>query len=160
MSGSGLQKFSAALLDLGLECRVITLPGTTRSARDAASAIGCEQSRIVKSIIFKTLSSNTPVLALVSGSNTVCMEKLGQIHGEALGKADADFVRNATGYAIGGVPPLGHGRMIDTYLDDDLFAHATVWAAAGDAHSVFEIETGKLLAATLGTQAAIKNLSQ
>ncbi len=160
MSASGLQKFSAALLDLGLECRVVTLPDTTRSAQDAASAIGCEQGRIVKSIIFRGLSSDTPVLALVSGNNTVCLEKLGEVHGEALGKADAEFVIDATGYAIGGVPPLGHGRMIDTYLDDDLFAHATVWAAAGDAHSVFEIETSKLLAATLGTQAAIKNLSQ
>ena len=159
MSGSGLQKFSAALLDLGLECRVRILPDTTRSARDAASAIGCDQSRIVKSIIFKALDSNTPVLALVSGSNTVCLKKLSEIHGAALGKANAEFVRSATGYAIGGVPPVGHTRMIDTYLDDDLFAHATVWAAAGDAYSVFEIETGKLLAATLGTQADIKNLS-
>ena len=160
MSGSGLQKFSAALLDLGLECRVRTLPDITRSAKDAASAIGCDQSQIVKSIVFKVLSDNTPVLALVSGSNTVCLEKLSEFYGEALSKADAKFVRSATGYAIGGVPPLGHSRMIATHLDDDLFAHATVWAAAGDSHSVFEIETGKLLAATLGMQADIKNLSQ
>jgi prolyl-tRNA editing enzyme YbaK/EbsC (Cys-tRNA(Pro) deacylase) len=159
MSAKGLQKFSAALLDLGLECRVRTLPDTTRSAKDAAFAIGCDQSRIVKSIIFKALCSDTPVLALVGGSNTVCLEKLSEIYGEALRKADAEFVRSSTGYAIGGVPPLGHARMIDTFLDDDLFVHATVWAAAGDAHSVFEIETGKLLAATLGTQADIKNLS-
>jgi prolyl-tRNA editing enzyme YbaK/EbsC (Cys-tRNA(Pro) deacylase) len=160
VADTGLQRFSAALLDLGLECRVRTLPDTTRTASDAASAIGCSRGRIVKSIVFKALTSDKPVLVLVSGKNTASIDKLSSLYGETLGKADAEFVKDSTGYAIGGVPPLGHMQMIDTYLDDDLFAYATVWAAAGDRYSVFEIETTKLLAATLGTQADIKNLSQ
>jgi prolyl-tRNA editing enzyme YbaK/EbsC (Cys-tRNA(Pro) deacylase) len=160
MAGSGLQRFSAALLDLGLECRVRTLPATTRTASDAATAIGCSQGRIVKSIVFKASPGDKPVLALISGDNTASVDKLSALYGGKLGKADAEFVKKVTGYAIGGVPPLGHRQMIDTYLDDDLFAYATVWAAAGDGYSVFEIETSKLLAATLGTQADIKNLSQ
>jgi prolyl-tRNA editing enzyme YbaK/EbsC (Cys-tRNA(Pro) deacylase) len=160
VAGTGLQRFSAALLDLGLECKVRTLPDTTRTASDAASAIGCSQGRIVKSIVFRALTCDKPVLALVSGNNTASIDKLGALYGERLDKADAEYVKKVTGYAIGGVPPLGHIQMIDTYLDEDLFAYATVWAAAGDGYSVFEIETVKLLAATLGTQADIKNLSQ
>jgi len=160
VAGTGLQRFSAALLDLGLECKVRTLPDTTRTAGDAASAIGCSQGRIVKSIVFKESSSDKPVLVLVSGNNTASIDKLSALCGETLGKADAEFVRKVTGYAIGGVPPLGHIQMIDTYIDEDLFAYATVCAAAGDGYSVFEIETTKLLAATLGTQADIRNLSQ
>jgi len=159
MSGKSTQKFSAALLELGLSCPIRTLPEATRTAAEAASAIGCQQSQIVKSIVFRAPATNLAILALTSGSNRVNIEKLGRLCGQDLSKADADFVKNATGYAIGGVPPLGHQQLIETFLDEDLFKFATVWAAAGDSHSVFEIAPGTLLAATLGTQADIKYMS-
>jgi prolyl-tRNA editing enzyme YbaK/EbsC (Cys-tRNA(Pro) deacylase) len=156
MSRPGLQKFAAALLDLGLECPVRTLPDTTRTAADAAAAIGCSQSQIAKSIIFRSRAGDTPVLAVVCGTNRVSVEKLAAVFGDTLSKAGADFVKSATGYAIGGVPPFGHTQIIKTCLDDALFEFTTVWAAAGDSNSVFEVETEKLLAATLGIQADIK----
>jgi prolyl-tRNA editing enzyme YbaK/EbsC (Cys-tRNA(Pro) deacylase) len=138
-----------ALDKLGLECRVLELPNSTRTALDAASAIGCEISQIVKSLIFKTKKTDKPVLVLASGTNQVDIKIIEDRVGESITKADADFVREVTGFAIGGIPPVGHKNVIDLiYIDQDLMALDEIWAAAGTPNAVFCIKSQDLLKAT------------
>lgn len=141
----------AALDKLKLECKVIELPSSTRSATDAASAIGCDIGQIVKSLIFRTKKTEKPVLVLASGPNQVNIKTIEDCIGESITKADADFVRNITGFAIGGIPPVGHKNVIDfIYIDRDLLNLDEVWAAAGTANAVFCIKSQDLLKATGG----------
>jgi prolyl-tRNA editing enzyme YbaK/EbsC (Cys-tRNA(Pro) deacylase) len=149
-------KVQTALKALGLECQVVELPGSTRTAVEAAQAVGCTVGQIVKSLVFCGKASQRPVLALVSGSNRVDEKKLAALAGEAIEKASADFTRLHTGYAIGGVPPLGHTESISTFIDEDLLQYAEVWAAAGTPHAVFRIDPAELARATGGQVAAIK----
>jgi prolyl-tRNA editing enzyme YbaK/EbsC (Cys-tRNA(Pro) deacylase) len=114
----------------------------TRTAADAASAIGCEVGAICKSLVFRV--GDAPLLIVASGSNRVDEARFGAE------KADAAFVREQTGFAIGGVPPYGHARTIETVIDEDLLAYATVWAAAGTPSSVFPIAPAELVARTGG----------
>jgi prolyl-tRNA editing enzyme YbaK/EbsC (Cys-tRNA(Pro) deacylase) len=122
---------------------VTAFPGTkefpegTRTAQDAAAAIGCTVGQIVKSLVF--VRGDEPVLVLCSGANTVDAQRLG------LDKADADLVRRATGFAIGGVPPYGHPAPLETLVDEDLLGYDEVWAAAGTPRSVFPLTPGELL---------------
>jgi len=155
LSGSAL-KVQAALRALGLECQVVELPGSTRTALEAAQAVGCTVGQIVKSLVFTGQASGRPLLALVSGSNRVDEKKLAGLAGEATGKADADFARVHTGYAIGGVPPVGHSETIETFIDEDLLQYGEVWAAAGTPHAVFPIRPADLVRATGGKVAALK----
>jgi prolyl-tRNA editing enzyme YbaK/EbsC (Cys-tRNA(Pro) deacylase) len=149
-------KVQAALHDLGLECQVVELPGSTRTALEAAQAVGCGVGQIVKSLMFRGKSSGRPLLALVSGSNRVDEKKLAALAGEATEKADADFTRQHTGFAIGGVPPLGHTAPLTTFIDEDLLQYAEVWAAAGTPHAVFRIAPADLVRASAGRTAAVK----
>jgi len=112
-------------------------PAGTRTAQDAAAAIGCAVGQIVKSLVF--LRGDQPVLVLCSGANTVDAQRLG------LAKADADVVRRTTGFAIGGVPPYGHPAPLQTLVDEDLLAHDEVWAAAGTPSSVFPLTPAQLV---------------
>ena len=112
-------------------------PAGTRTAQDAAAAIGCAVGQIVKSLVF--LRDDEPVLVLCSGANTVDAQRLG------LAKADADVVRRTTGFAIGGVPPYGHPAPLQTLVDEDLLAHDEVWAAAGTPSSVFPLTPAQLV---------------
>ena len=138
-----------ALYKLGLDCKVLELPNSTRTALDAASAIGCEISQIVKSLIFKTKKTEKTVLVLASGPNQVDIKTIEDCIGESITKADADFVREVTGFAIGGIPPLGHKNVIDfIYMDKDLLNLDEVWAAAGTPNAVFYIKSQDLLKAT------------
>lgn len=138
-----------ALDKLGLDCKVLGLPNSTRTALDAASAIGCEISQIVKSLIFKTKKTEKPVLVLASGPNQVDIKTIEDCADESITKADADFVRDVTGFAIGGIPPLGHKNVIDfIYIDQDLMALDEVWAAAGTPNAVFCIKSQDLFKAT------------
>ena len=134
-----IDKVQAVLTAAGLRCQVQVLPSSARTAQEAADAIGCPVARIAKSLLFKRARSDGPVLVIASGVNRVDVAKLEAALGEPVGKADADYVRAQTGYAIGGVPPIAHARAIETYLDEDLFGFASVWAAAGSPFSVFEI---------------------
>jgi prolyl-tRNA editing enzyme YbaK/EbsC (Cys-tRNA(Pro) deacylase) len=134
---SSAQKVQDALTSLGYSMQVVELPASTRTAIEAAQAVGCEVGQIVKSLIFKGRESGRPLLILASGSNRVDMEKAAAIIGEALEKADADFVRQSTGFAIGGVPPVGHTEALDTLIDIDLLQYEQVWAAAGTPNAVF-----------------------
>jgi prolyl-tRNA editing enzyme YbaK/EbsC (Cys-tRNA(Pro) deacylase) len=155
LSGSAL-KVQGALRTLGLECRVVELPGSTRTALEAAEAVGCKVGQIVKSLVFTGKVSGKPLLALVSGSNRVDEKKLAGLAGEAAGKADAEFARVHTGFAIGGVPPVGHSEAIETFIDEDLLQYEQVWAAAGTPHAVFQIRPADLVKASGGRVAALK----
>lgn len=123
---------------LGLAVEVREMPGSTRTAQDAAEACGCDVAQIAKSLIFRGKTSGTPWLFLVSGANRVAEKRMVEVIGEAVVRVDAGDVRALTGYAIGGVPPFGHATPLPTVMDEDLFAHATIWAAAGTPFAVFE----------------------
>jgi prolyl-tRNA editing enzyme YbaK/EbsC (Cys-tRNA(Pro) deacylase) len=129
-----------ATTDLGVTVR--RFPEGTRTATDAAKAVGCEVGQIVKSLVF--VAGGRPVVALVSGANRLDERRLGALAGEPVVKADAETAREATGFAIGGVPPFGHATPVPVYMDRDLLSHPVVWAAAGRPDAVFEIEPERL----------------
>ena len=140
----------------GMPDRVTEMEHTTRSAADAAAAVGCAVGQIVKSLVFMGAVSRSGVLVLTSGANRVAETRLQQALGEPVGKADADFVRRATGFAIGGVPPVGHSAPMAVFIDEDLFAHATVWAAAGTPQAVFRLTPQELGSITGGRVIRVK----
>lgn len=133
---------------------VRTFPAGTRTAVDAADAIGVEVAQIVKSLVFRRASGEA-VVVLASGVNRVDEAKLEALLGEPVGKADADFVRARTGYAIGGVPPAGHTSPVETIVDEDLLALDELWAAAGTPRDVFQIDPRQLLELTGGRVADV-----
>jgi len=120
------------------------MPASTRTAAEAADACGCPPGAIVKSLVFRGAVSGGGVLVLTSGTNRVHEKRLGRALGEKLERADADFVRAATGYAIGGVPPLGHATPMRVVMDHDLNAYPEIWAAAGTPRAVFPTTPGEL----------------
>jgi prolyl-tRNA editing enzyme YbaK/EbsC (Cys-tRNA(Pro) deacylase) len=131
------------------------LPQSTRTAADAAAAIGCLVAQIAKSLIFRRSDTGQPVLVIASGTNRVDETLVASHLGAAIGKADADFVRASTGFAIGGVPPIGHDTRLETLIDRDLLAFDTVWAAAGTPRAVFAISPNELVRATGGRVVAV-----
>jgi prolyl-tRNA editing enzyme YbaK/EbsC (Cys-tRNA(Pro) deacylase) len=131
------QKVQDALSAYGLSLQVVELPDSTRTAVDAAQAIGCQVGQIAKSVVFRAMSSDRPVLVIASGANRVDTKLISELLGEPLGKADAEFVRQRTGFVIGGVPPVGHGTPLATFIDQDLLQYTQIWAAAGTPHAVF-----------------------
>lgn len=138
----------------GLEVEISEFPEGTRSADDAARAVGASVDQIVKSLVF--VVDGRPVMALVSGANRLDPAKLAAAIGTeptAVERADADTVRRATGYPIGGVPPFGHSEELPTYIDDSLLSHQSVWAAAGTPNHVFELTPPQLVQASGGTTA-------
>lgn len=137
-------RVAEALARHGLPGTVIVLDQLATTAAMAAEALDIAVGRIVKSLVFKGAESGRPYLVLVSGANRVHEKRLGRRLGEALERADADLVREATGFAIGGVSPFGHPAPLTTVMDEDLLLHETVWAAAGQARSVFEIAPADL----------------
>ncbi len=145
------QKVQDALETLGGEFQVIELPGSTRTAVEAAQAIGVQVGQIVKSLIFKTKHTHRPILVIASGSNRVKEKKIEALIEEPLGKADADFVREQTGFVIGGIPPVGHPHPIQTFIDKDLLQYDVIWAAAGTPHAVFRLTPTELVRITDGT---------
>jgi prolyl-tRNA editing enzyme YbaK/EbsC (Cys-tRNA(Pro) deacylase) len=128
---------------------------STKTAADAAAAIGCTIAQIAKSIIFKAETSGRAVLVIASGTNRVDEKKIAALLGEAIGRADADFVRVQTGFAIGGVPPVGHDRPPVVFIDQDLKVFPAVWAAGGTANAVFEAPFDELVSLSGGTVADI-----
>lgn len=138
------QKVQDALNKLGLALQVVELPASTRTAKEAAQAIGVEVGQIVKSLIFKAKRSGRPILVIASGVNRVNEKTIEGLIQEPLGKADADFVRQRTGFVIGGVPPLGHSEPLETFVDEDLLRYDEVWAAAGTPHAVFRLSPADL----------------
>ncbi|MDR3043960.1 MAG: YbaK/EbsC family protein [Desulfovibrio sp.] len=127
------------------------LSDSTRTAQEAADAVGCTVAQIAKSLIFKGKQSGRGWLIIASGANRVDEKRAAALAGEPLGRADADFVRQATGYAIGGVPPVGHATPVGCLIDADLLALSDIWAAAGTPHAVFPLTPDDLVRLTGGT---------
>jgi prolyl-tRNA editing enzyme YbaK/EbsC (Cys-tRNA(Pro) deacylase) len=150
------QRVQDALAKHGLDLEVKEFGASTRTAADAAAAIGCAVAQIAKSILFRATKSNRPVLVVASGVNRVDEKKVAALVGEPLGKADADFVRDRTGFVIGGVPPVGHAEKVATYVDEDLLVLPELWAAAGTPNAVFRLTPGDLVRITGGTVARTK----
>jgi prolyl-tRNA editing enzyme YbaK/EbsC (Cys-tRNA(Pro) deacylase) len=145
---------ASRLDELLAEFEVRRFPVGTRTAEDAARAIGCAQAQIVKSLVFE--AEGRPVVALVSGANRLDTASLGRLAGEPVVKADAESTRAATGFAIGGVPPFGHSQGLAVYVDRDLLGYDLVWAAAGRPDSVFAITPRRLLEISGGEPADLK----
>jgi prolyl-tRNA editing enzyme YbaK/EbsC (Cys-tRNA(Pro) deacylase) len=129
---------------LGLAVQVVEMAQSTRTAEEAAAACGCAVGQIIKSLVFRGRQSGEPILLLVSGSNRVDQKGVAASIGEALDRPDAAFVREVTGFAIGGIPPFGHARPLPAWIDRDLLQYATVWAAAGSPEAVFEVDPRRL----------------
>jgi Cys-tRNA(Pro) deacylase len=141
---SSAQKIQDLLNSLGYHYKVIEHAESTRTAQEAAERAGCELGQIVKSLVFRGRTSGKPILVLTSGANRVDEKLISQYAGEPIGRADADFVRSVTGFAIGGIPPLGHKEKMETYLDEDFLQYSTIWAAAGTPNAIFELKTEDL----------------
>ena len=139
------QKVQNALIQFGLSLHVVELPASTRTAAEAAAAVGCTVGQIAKSLIFKAQNSGRAILIIASGANRVNEKRIGEMMGEPIGKADADFVRAQTGFVIGGVPPVGHTTPLDTFVDEDLLQYEVIWAAAGTPNAVFELTPSDLV---------------
>jgi Cys-tRNA(Pro) deacylase len=150
------QKIQDLLNSLGYDYTVIEHAESTRTALEAAERAGCELGQIVKSLIFKGKQSGKPILVLTSGANRVDEKRISEYAGEGIGKADADFVRAVTGYAIGGVPPVGHVQKMETYLDEDFLQYETIWAAAGTPNAIFELKISDLQKMTDGKIVMVK----
>jgi len=151
----GSVRVAEELRRLGVATEVKEMPESTRSAAEAAAALGCDVAQIVKSLIFRSIVGDEAILVLVSGADRVDEARLAEVLGGQVERASAEFVRARTGYAIGGVPPVGHTQPIATYLDEHLLDHAVVWAAAGTPRSVFSIRPADLLRATSAQTVAV-----
>ena len=150
------QRVQNALREQGFTNEVVELPDSTRTAAEAAQAVDCDVAQIAKSLIFRLAESGKPLLIIASGVNRVDENLMAQWTGEKLGKADADFVREHTGFVIGGVPTIGHHERIQTVIDEDLFQYETIWAAAGHPKAVFRLTPAELKRMTDGTVMSVK----
>ncbi|GMR09893.1 MAG: YbaK/EbsC family protein [Anaerolineae bacterium] len=151
-----MQRVQEALDQSGLSLEVVELPQSTRTAQEAADAVGCQLGQIVKSLVFRGSGSETPYLVLVSGLNRADLERVSQLVGESVRMADADFVRAVTGFSIGGVAPVGLPGSIQTLIDRDLLQYDNIWAAAGTPRSVFSLSPDDLRQLTAGQVASIR----
>jgi prolyl-tRNA editing enzyme YbaK/EbsC (Cys-tRNA(Pro) deacylase) len=150
------QKVQDKLNALGFDYTVVEHEGSTRTAQEAADRAGCALGQIVKSLIFKGKVSDKPILVLTSGANRVDEKRISEYAGEAIVRPDADFVRSVTGFAIGGVPPIGHSQKMETYIDEDFLQYETIWAAAGTPNAIFELKTDDLQKMTDGRVLRVK----
>lgn len=150
------QKIQDLLNSLGYNYTVIEHAESTRTAQEAADRAGCELGQIVKSLIFRGKTSGKSILVLTSGANRVDEKRISEYAGESISRADADFVRTVTGFAIGGVPPIGHNQKMETYLDEDFLQYQVIWAAAGTPNAIFELKTGDLQKMTGGKIVCVK----
>jgi Cys-tRNA(Pro) deacylase len=152
---ANVMRVVAAARELGLEIETRTFPEGTRTAQDAANAVGCDVAQIVKSLVF--LVDGAPVMALVAGSNRLDEARLAAaIGGTEVTRPDAQVVRAATGYPIGGVPPFGHSTPLPTIIDEDLLEFEVVWAAAGTPHDVFPVAPAELVRVTGAVAAPLR----
>ena len=149
------QRVREALLTLGLETTIVYLERAARTSAEAAAAVGCRVDQIAKSLVFRLGTSGRPLLVIASGANRVDEARVAGLVGEPLTKADAEFVRAHTGFAIGGVAPVGHPLRVDTLIDEHLMAWEQIWAAAGHPHTVFPLPPRELVRITGGRVVAV-----
>ena len=155
-SHSGVLRVRKALQEQGYEPEVVELERTARSAAEAADALGVRVEQIVKSLVFRGARTGRPVLVLAGGANRVDERRISDLFSEPVGMADAAYVREKTGFSIGGVPPVGHAERPTTFVDEDLLREEEVWAAAGHTHAVFGLGPAELVRITGGMVAGIK----
>lgn len=150
------KKVQEALLALGVPLEVTEMSSSTRTAKDAAAALGCTVGQIAKSLVFKTRSTQRPILVIASGPIRVNEARIAELIQEPIDKADADFVRERTGFAIGGVPPVGHLERIETFIDETLAGYDEIWAAAGTPNAVFKLSPALLETMTGGKRVSVQ----
>jgi prolyl-tRNA editing enzyme YbaK/EbsC (Cys-tRNA(Pro) deacylase) len=150
LTNPGVVRVRSALDAAGVASAIVELPGAARTAQAAAAFLGCAVGQIANSLVFRGEHSGDAVLVMSSGARRVDTGKLAAALGEPVGKADADFVRERTGFAIGGVAPVGHATPLKAYVETSLAAHQEIWAAAGHPHTVFRLTYGDLVRITGG----------
>jgi prolyl-tRNA editing enzyme YbaK/EbsC (Cys-tRNA(Pro) deacylase) len=153
---SSAHRVQEALDKYGVSCQVVEMPQSTRTADDAARAVGCQVGQIVKSLVFRGKQSHQALLVATSGANRVDEKKIAALISEPITKADAEFVRQKTGFAIGGVPPAGHIQQIQVFIDEDLLQYDEIWAAAGTPKAVFKLTPQELQKITAGQVVSVK----
>ena len=150
LSNLGVARVRAALDSAGVASAIVELPGAARTAQAAAAFLGCDVAQIANSLVFRAERTDGAVLVMSSGAKRVDTARLAELVGEPIGKADASFVRERTGFAIGGVAPVGHATPIAAYVETSLSAHREIWAAAGHPHTVFRLTYDELVRITGG----------
>ncbi|MEY8001977.1 YbaK/EbsC family protein [Clostridium sp. Mt-5] len=150
------EKIQNVLDKFKFKLNVLELSGSTRTSQEAADTIGCSVGQIAKSLIFKGKASNKPILIVASGINRVNEKAIKKYIGEKVQRPDADFVLEQTGFAIGGIPPIGHKNSLTTLIDEDLMKYEEIWAAAGTPHAVFKLTPQILKDITRGDIICIK----
>lgn len=154
------QKVQDAVTALGFDFNILEFNETTRTSADAAVAIGCAVDQIAKSLVFKTKITWRAILVIASGSNMVNIKLIKAEVGENITRPDADFVKGQTGFAIGGIPPIGHAQNLTTFIDEDLFLYEDIWAAAGTPNAVFRLTPKELEKMTGGKVMPMKKVSK
>lgn len=155
LSNPGVVRVRAALDAGGVASTIVELPGAARTAQAAADFLGCAVAQIANSLVFRARPSDRAVLVMSSGAKRVDLDRLAAALQEPVGKADAEFVRSRTGFAIGGVPPVAHSDVARIFVENSLAAHAELWAAAGHPHTVFRLTYDQLVRITGGTPAEL-----
>lgn len=156
MLSPSAQRFQDTLREMGFQYLVVELDHTTRSASEAANAVGCDIGQIAKSLVFRGKRSGKPYLVIASGANRVNEKRFGELISEPIERPDADFVRQHAGFTIGGVPPVGHSTRLETYIDEDLMGYSEIWAAAGNPNAVFKLAPSDLPILTGGKVISVK----
>ena len=152
LDNPAVERVARALKAAGIEPGIVVLPGAAHTAKLAAHFLGCELGQIANSLVFRAMPSGSAVLVMSSGAKRVDIGKLAALVGEEIGKADAEFVRAATGFAIGGVAPVGHTGTLRAFVERSLSAWPRVWAAAGHPSTVFPLTYPELVRITGGTE--------
>jgi len=150
LAGPSVERVRNALRAAGVADTIVELPGAARTARAAAAFLGCDVGQIANSLVFRAERSGGAVLVMSSGARRVDTGRLAALIGEPVGKADAAFVRERTGFTIGGVAPVGHATSLDAYVERSLAAYGEIWAAAGHPHTVFRLSYDELVRITGG----------
>ena len=151
LASPSVARVRAALAACGLDAAIVELAAAARTARDAAAQLGCEVAQIANSLVFRGERTGVALLVMSSGANRVDLARLEAVFGEPAGKADAAFVRERSGFAIGGVAPVGHAMPLRTVIDRDLLGHREIWAAGGHPHTVFRLTPEELVRVTGGS---------
>ena len=152
LGSAPVERVMRALRSAGLTSEIVELPGAAKTAKAAAEFLGCEAAQIANSLIFRGAETGAAILVMSSGARRVDTEKLARVVGEPIAKADAEFVRTSTGFAIGGVAPVGHTGAPRTFVERSLAAHAEIWAAAGHPNTVFRLTYAELVRITGGVE--------
>lgn len=150
LASPSVERVRNALQAAGVADTIVELPGAARTAQAAAAFLGCDVGQIANSLVFRAERSGAAVLVMSSGARRVDTARLAAVIGEPAGKADAAFVRERTGFAIGGVAPVGHATPLDAYVERSLAAYREIWAAAGHPHTVFRLSYEELVRITGG----------